>query len=387
MRAFRPRDLTIVLVALTALAVLSVAGMFVVPPTEAQEDGSSYSATPRGARAAFLTLRQLGYRVERSFEPVTGVTRDPAGVVLIFAEPLEVPSDQDRRAIRQFLNGGGTVVAAGRVASAFFGGIPGELSQQVEPREYAPVLPGSLTHGVTSIDVESEPQPSFALPGYVPVFGRDPDAPVRVAHVGRGRAIWVSSATPFVNEWIDRHGNLQFLLNVLGAPGEHTILWDERYHGHARSLWSYVGRTPLPWALAQLGLIGLTAAATFSRRRGPVRAKVIDARTSPMEFVDSMGALYAQAKADRASVDVARARLRRLLAEAAGVPAGCTDAALARAAAARVAMEPEALEALLTASGDGGERSALQIVQGLQGVAATLVLERRGASPAVRWSH
>lgn len=390
MRPFRPRDLTIVLFALAALAVLSVAGVFLVPPTEAEEDGSSYSVTPRGARAAFLTLQQLGYRVERSFEPVTAITRDPSGVLLVFADPIEPPSDQDRHALQAFLDRGGVVVAAGRGAIAFFGGRTpreearrdeqvGRPSRVADSREYRPAIADTLTRGVASIDVAPEAQPSRAPTGYIPVFGTDADAPVRIARIGPGRAIWMSSATPFGNDAIVRHGNLQFLLNAAGAPSERTILWDEKYHGHARSIWSYMARTPLPWALAQLGLIALTAAATFSRRRGPVRAKVIDPRTSPMEFVDTMGALYAQVKADGPSVDAARARLRRLLADATGLPAGCTDTALARAAAPRVAMEPEALAALLGASRAGEGRSALEIVQGLQAVAATLARQQRGA--------
>ncbi len=396
MRAFRPRDLTLVVVALVALAALSTVGMLVVPATEADDDGSSYSAGPGGARAAFLTLVQLGYRVERSLEPVAAIAAEPSGTVLVFADPIEAPSEQDRRALRQFLERGGVVLAAGRLAADFLappagapppsGSDPGSPAmgsdpRGVEPREFRPARADALTRGVESIDV-APPGTAPVLTGadYLPLFGTGRDAPVRIARVGSGRAIWAASATPLANDWIARHGNLQWLLNIAGSPAATTILWDERYHGHTRSMWSYVARTPLPWALAQIGLIALVAAAAFSRRSGPVRPMVVDPRTAPMEFIDTIGALYARVKADRASVAAARGRLRRLLADATGLPPGGPDAALARAAAARVSIDPDRLAGLL--AGDGDEaRSALEVVQDLQAVAAVLRV-RQGISVA-----
>ncbi len=402
MRAFRPRDLTLAVVALAMLAALSAVGMLIVPPTEASEDGSSYSASPRGGRAAFLTLVQLGYRVERSLEPLTAVRVEPAGAVLIVADPIEAPSEQDRRALRQFIERGGTVFAAGRLAADFLSPAspepaaapPGpDLGPQTvgsdpggTPREVRPSESDALTHGVETIDVVPGPAPRLGRDDYRPLFGTDGDAAVRIARIGRGRAIWASSATPLTNDWIAKHDNLQWLLNIAGAPAAATVIWDERYHGHARSMWSYIARTPLPWALAQIGLIALAAAATFSRRRGPVRPRVEDPRTSPMEFVETIGALYARVRADGASVDAARRRLRRLLTEATGLPAGSTDAALARAAAPRVRIDPDTLLPLLASPAAADQRSALAIVRDLQRVAAAIAREQRGG-PRLHGSH
>ncbi len=397
MRAFRPRDLTLAVVALAVLAALSAAGMLIVPATEASEDGSSYSASPRGGRAAFLTLVQLGYRVERSLEPLTAVSVEPAGAVLIVADPIEAPSNQDRRALWQFLERGGTVLAAGRLAADFLdpalappGSDPGSKAvgsePEATPREVRPAGADALTRGVESIDVVPGAAPGLGRDDYRPLFGTDGDAPVRIARIGRGRAIWAASATPLTNDWIAKHDNLQWLLNIAGTPATATVIWDERYHGHARSMWSYIGRTPLPWALAQIGLIALAAAATFSRRRGPVRPRVEDPRTAPMEFVETIGALYGRVRADRASVDAARCRLRRLLTEATGLPAGCTDRALARAAAPRVGIDPDILTPLLAPPDAGDRRSALEIVRDLQRVAAAITREQRGG-PRLQGNH
>ena len=43
--------------------------------------GSSYTANLQGAKAAYLLLEELGYRVERSIEPLAAIRRDPRTTV------------------------------------------------------------------------------------------------------------------------------------------------------------------------------------------------------------------------------------------------------------------------------------------------------------------
>ncbi|HEX6973956.1 MAG TPA: DUF4350 domain-containing protein, partial [Vicinamibacterales bacterium] len=335
--------------------------------------------SPGGARAAYLTLKDLGYTIERSFDPVAALTAPAANSLLVIAEPIEAPSDQDRRAVRNFVEKGGTLVAMGRIAGQFFARGEPEPRDQSTERQYRPATSNDLTQDVTAIDSAPEGASPIPRAEFTPLFGTEKDAPVRMARFGSGRAIWASSAAAFTNARLAERGNLQWLLNVAGPPGARTILWDERYHGHTRSVWSYAARTPLPWALGQLGLVALAAAATFSRRRGPVRPPVVDTRTAPMEFVETMGQLYKRANAEQASVEAARARLRRLLLETTGMPAASSTAALVRAAAARTSIPAGTLNALLDPSSIDTQADALQTVQGLQRVAAALANEQRGA--------
>jgi MoxR-like ATPase len=160
---------------------------------------------------------------------------------------------------------------------------------------------------------------------YEALYGRACDVVVRSARVGDGRIVWWAGSTPLTNEAIAEAHNFELLLNVLGS-GERTILWDEHYHGYGRSLWSYAAGTPLPWAAAHLALLAVAALLTWSRRPGPVRPAVLDARTSPMEFVETMGGLYERAAWRRGGAAAAR-RLRAALASACGLSADAGRAA------------------------------------------------------------
>ena len=183
------------------------------------------------------------------------------------------------------------------------------------------------------------------------MFAVSPDEPlVSTARVGSGRVIWWADATPLSNAHITEAGNLQLLLNVAGPPAARRILWDEHYHGHSRSLWSYAAGTPLPWLGAQLLLIALAAVAAYSRRPGPVRARPADPRTSPMEFIEMLLALYRRAGAAAAAVATARARFKRAVTSACGLPVDTADDALSRAAAGRIGVGAGEVADLLAAS-------------------------------------
>jgi len=108
----RSSDLTILVAAGVATVLLSILS-FIAAPVESLPpvDGSSYAAHPRGARAAYLALKAAGYRVERSFEPLTELARIPSPAVVILADPGEEPSQLDVRALRRFVEQGGVVLA------------------------------------------------------------------------------------------------------------------------------------------------------------------------------------------------------------------------------------------------------------------------------------
>src|SRR5215470_1571809 len=112
-RAFKAGDLTFLIVALALMIVLSAILAFVAPPNASNQRGSSFSAGGSGAKAAFLLLKQLGYNVERSFEPIYALKVEPAGTVLVLASPIRRASRQDLRALKDFIEGGGVVFTTG----------------------------------------------------------------------------------------------------------------------------------------------------------------------------------------------------------------------------------------------------------------------------------
>jgi hypothetical protein len=283
------------------------------------------------------------------------------------------------------IENGAVLLAYGRSAAPFIPGAGRQDNSELDdkPREFSAAIPSALTVGAPMVIARTVPAPQLDR-GFVPVFGSADQPAVVTARIGRGRIVWSLDDTPITNEGLPRASNVRVLANAAGIPGARRVLWDEHYHGQRRSIWSYFAGTPLPWAGAQLALaaaIGLTAAA---RRRGPVRARVVVPRTSPLEFVDTMASLYERAGAQRAAVEGARGQLRRRLAALSGVSRSMSDAALARAAAARLGVHGERIDAALQSAAEllrhGVSRAAdaVPVVAELQDLAAAATRARSG---------
>lgn len=376
MVAERSRDLTVVLLAGAAVVALAVVGAVTVPPPMVVAGPSSFSPAPGGTKAALLVMQQLGYQVDRSFEPVTVVATDPRHTLLFLVGPEERASDQDRRAIRQFAEAGGIVLATGCAGASFL---------TVDTPRDAPRASKSLararessewTAGASEIALAAECVNVQLGTEYRAVYG-DKGGVVRIARVGEGTIQWWAGSTPLTNEAIGDAQNLALVLNAAGR-GARRVLWDEYYHGQRRSLLSYAASTVLPWIAAQCLVVGLAAAMTFTRRRAPIRPRWTSGRNAPMEFVETIATLYAEAGAARAAVATSAARTRRLISEITGLPASASDDRLGAAVASRLSQDAGEIGSLLRASArvaagpDPSVASALTIVRRLQEMSLAL---------------
>lgn len=269
----RTSDLTI-LIGAGVIVVVLAALSFAIAPDAGQPilSGSSYTANLQGAKAAYLLLEALGYRVERSIEPLAAIHRDPKTTIIVLSDPVGHPSKQDVAALRVFVESGGTVLAAGPLSPMF---LPQQIAQLPSNADgggsYRPAFPSPLSTGVPSIEMHQmlRGRPG---PGWLPLFGTFEAPGVLLLQLRAGRIIWLASSEPLSNQHIARDGHAELLVNAMGQPGARTILWDEYYHGFARSFWSYMAGTPVAWGVAQLGVVSAFALLTFARRRGPVRA-------------------------------------------------------------------------------------------------------------------
>jgi hypothetical protein len=128
---------------------------------------------------------------------------------------------------------------------------------------------------------------------------------------GKGEVIWWASSMPLENGAIGRADNLNLFLNSLGPRDGHQFYWDESLHGETRTEWFYA-RGPAMFLL-EGGLIGigLLTLFSFSRRRGPLRNLPAPVRATPVEFLEALGALYAEAGASATAVELAYERFRR----------------------------------------------------------------------------
>jgi hypothetical protein len=380
MPASRLTDAHLVIGAAVLTVLLGGAAAFIEPPGGAgAESPSSFSAAAAGAKGAFYALKELGYRMERSFEPMTAVRADPARSTLILTGGI-MPSELDRRALQRFVERGAVVLLVGAQGADWLR-VSGARSASPfqRPSTHRVLVPSPLAANAPEITMTRGAGAAKFGPSYVAVFAVLSDEPlVATARVGEGRVVWLAAATPVSNAHIASANNFQFLLNVLGPPGPRDVIWDEHYHGHSRSLWSYAAATPLPWIGGQCAILALAVFAAHSRRRGPVRARSVDARTSPMEFIDMLLALYKRAGARGAAVAAARTRFRRTVVAACGVPADSPDESVARAVAAKIPADAGEVTDLLAAS-DRATRDpgltaseALTLTQRLQRLTAGL---------------
>jgi hypothetical protein len=154
------------------------------------------------------------------------------------------------------------------------------------------------------------------------------DAVVVRYPVGKGEAVWWSSATPMNNTELKQDADLRLLLASLDGDDitPRAVVFDETLHGVTRSLWDAAKGLPLRWLALQTGVLLLLLVLSFSRRRGPVRSPVLLPRSSPVEFAESMGDLYEKAGATSAATEAAKRRLLQVLTREAGVGYAAVEA-------------------------------------------------------------
>ncbi|HEY5330432.1 MAG TPA: DUF4350 domain-containing protein [Acidobacteriaceae bacterium] len=277
-----------------------------------------------GAKAAYLLLGQLGYKVQRWDAPEEDLDRlDAAHTTFIMADAVIPPKRlaATKAAVQRFLERGGHVLDTGgetllpngetRPATALHTGLCYTTPEGQGPLAQA----GQLSMGDNGTWDEKDSKLGPALH----VEQRCGDDAVVVSYaVGKGEAIWWSSSMPLTNAGLHEDASLRLLLATAGAPGR-TVLFDEYNHGVAPGFWDAAKGLPLRWLFAQLVLIALLLVLSFSRRNGPIRMPVTVPRTSPVEFAESMGHLYQRAGATNAATGMARRRLLRFLQSECGI--------------------------------------------------------------------
>src|SRR6266446_7026628 len=109
------RDRKLLLIGGAVLLVLT-AGLALVginPAEQGMQIPSTYSAGSSGARAAYLLLQDLHYKVSRWERSPTELPSDADNAVLIIADPLDTPTREERAALERFVNEGGQVLFTG----------------------------------------------------------------------------------------------------------------------------------------------------------------------------------------------------------------------------------------------------------------------------------
>ena len=310
-----------------AVILLLIIVVSVLAPNTADDDGqpTTYNNGPQGAKAAFLMLQAIGRTTSRWQRPTGDLGQvDAPHTTLVLAAPAYTPTDQEAiaGAVKQFLERGGRVLTTGPSGALL---LPGG---KVEPptffmTEMCHTYPGdgplAAAGRVAMVD-----RGAWAGKQKVEIAHRcGQDAVVVRMPVGRGEAVWWSSAVPLTNAEVKTDADLRLLLLSLGDG--RAILWDESLHETVPGLWDAARGLPIWWLIAQVALVAALLVLSFSRRNGPLRTPVAVPRSSPVEFASSMGDLYEKARATTAATDAARRRLLRAIVRDAGVPQGIVE--------------------------------------------------------------
>lgn len=329
----------------TGVVVLLIVVTGILAPNRDDRDAtpSTWNSGRAGARAAWLLLAQLGYRTVRWDRPEAELASvDAAHATLIVAEPngsyLALKDKGRQKPFEDFLHRGGRIVATGETSALL---LP-EAEVAPSDRLYTDLC-YTVPQGPSSLARAGE----LAMAAQVRWARNDPS--VRVAQqcgtdavvvsypAGAGTVVWWASPTPLSNLGLHQDGNLRLLLASVGGA-DRTVYFDEYIHGAAQSPWTAARGTPLNGLIIQCCCVAALLLFSFGRGTGPRRALVQPPRASPLEFVESMGALYARAGAGNVAVSAALRRLTAFLAHQGGLPAETlrsSPAAIATAVAAR----------------------------------------------------
>lgn len=323
------RDRTLLLGCLAAAGVLIVVTGIFMPQTSDQATvPSSYSAGVHGAKAAYLLLLRSGYDVERWERPLSELAvKADSHTVLILAQPFLQLSKDTKPDIQRILDRGGHILATG-----YSGGylLPQEeMSFNATPfMERACTLQPEAFNQLAAISEAHMPVAitwDMKRPAQRVEFTCANQPAVVSYHVGPGSIVWWASATPLENAGLMQAGNLDLFLSSVGSPENMRVYWDESLHGDIKSLWSHAQGTPVYLIWAQAGLLALLLLLSKSRRSGPVRPIPEISRSSPLEFVTSLGALYQKAGATNTAVTIAYERFRHRVQQRIGFAPGKSE--------------------------------------------------------------
>ncbi|MGB8031556.1 MAG: DUF4350 domain-containing protein [Terracidiphilus sp.] len=317
------KDRKLLIGCLVAVLVLAFVTAFLSRNENEDNDPvpSTYLTGKHGARAAYELLQASGYNVQRWEQPLSDLAeRADSQTVVIFAEPDQSDvAAEDLKAVRDIVAKGGRVLVTG-----WSGGLIAPDGDAQPPSQFqvaCKLTPQGLDPLAGSREVWMVPEAGWGFDRPLDRVQYNCSGTPAVVEYSedKGQVIWWASSTPLENSTIGRADNLSLFLNSLGPRDGHDFYWDESLHGMTRTEWFYANG-PAFWLLrGALVLIGLLILFSFSRRRGPVRDLPAPVRATPVEFLEALGSLYAEARASATAVELAYERFRRRVGDLCGL--------------------------------------------------------------------
>lgn len=309
---------------------------------------SSYATAEGGLRAYAELLAREGHPISRVRAYPHEAALDPAATVVALDPPLV--TRRDALALRRFVADGGRLIAGGS-GSGWLRMILVPAPTRDPRREITiarPIAPAPELAGVAR--VRAGGAGAWATAGAaLPLLGNDRAALVDVATIGRGRVLLLADPTPLQNGLLAAADNARLGVNLAGATGR-PVAFLEAYHGYGKA--SGLAAIPFRWKLLLAGLVlaALTYMVARGRRLGPPEAEERELAPPRRVYVESLAGTLAKARRPREAVAPLQRHVRETVAERSGLRPDADEATM-RAAAARLGLPDEEIDAVL---GDAG---------------------------------
>jgi hypothetical protein len=326
-----------------------------VEESEKSADRSSYRTTPYGTHAFYTLLEESNYPVTRLEKPFTGITeRDGIGTLVIISLPdTSNPDEEEFQSLNKWVESGGLLIIIDREIRVNFG----EASANTQPgnpeSSVRPLQPTLYTRGVEYIKT-SQYATRVTLDSRAAVYhiGDEQGGLLADTKVGQGRVVLLTDPYVVANNGIKDADNVILALNLFAARPQGKIAFDEYHHGYGSGttsggVMSYFRGTPVPWMMAQAGLIAALVVYTYGQRFArPIPLKQ-ERRTTNLEFVSSMANITRLARASDLAIQNIYSEFRKRLCRFSGLPAKVDNTKLAAATARRAKLNESELVRLL----------------------------------------
>lgn len=383
-----------------ARAILLVGGLFAVlvalnfaffvdtrgaEEDEFTGDRSSYRSTPYGVLAFYTLLAEKQYNVTRFEKPFTELKDHEPGTLMVIAPPdAHTPDEDEFAALSKWVESGGLLIIIDREIHVPVGDARVDTETAQSKSAVHALQPTPFTRNVQQLQLsEHATRVKVDSRSVTYHIGDDQAAVLADAQVGKGRVVLLTDQFVVANNGISQADNVNLALNLLAGRPAGKIAFDEYHHGYGASpagggLMSYFRGTPVPWMMAQAGLIAALVVYSYGRRFGRPIPLRHERRTTNLEFVSSMANITRLAEASGLAMENIYSEFRKRLCRFSGVPAKIENAKLAAACARRAQIDERELASLLSrceevARGEPvSESELLKLVTRVRGIETAL---------------
>ncbi|MEW6209314.1 MAG: DUF4350 domain-containing protein [Acidobacteriota bacterium] len=343
-------------------AIVAINFIFMADESGEQENEqtgsrSSYRATPFGTLGFYELLTESGYQVTRFTEPLTSLSarRDITTLVIISPPAFFGPSEEEFQSLNAWIETGGWLIVIDRDIHATFGNAEASTHRANSQTEVKRLQPTLYTRGIEKLELSPfANRVKLKSAPFTNHVGDDQGAVLADARVGRGRVVLLTDPFVVANNGIARRDNAILAINLF-ADSERPagiIAFDEYHHGFGSSrsegIMAYFSGTPVPWMMAQLGLIALFLVYTYGRRFARPLPLKQERRTTNLEFVSSMANITRLARASDLAMKNIYGEFHKRLCRYAGLSPTANAERLAAVTARRSRLREDELRGLLS---------------------------------------